>query len=113
MDEQISLWDALEILEPGDYVKTHGPPIPVDKLSDYIGKLVVSYVSTQSYYWYRVYRLEKVKWKDEALKLPTCILYDGKPQRGYITYYPWGGTGYEIYELRPCDEKNTGYIERR
>jgi len=111
--EQICLFDMQTELKPGDYVKTHGPVIPAEQYSDYLGKLVVTDVSTESFYWFRVEKLERIYAKDEALKLFTCILSDGRPHHNsYITNYPWGGPGYEIYELRPCDERNEGYIPR-
>lgn len=111
--DQISLFDIVQQeLKPGDYVKTHGPAIPPDERPNYINKLVVIDVSTESFLWYRVARLEKYIPYDEALGIYHSILFDGPRQRGHITHWPWKDPTNELYELRPCDEKNEGYIER-
>ena len=50
--DQISLFDIVQQeLKPGDYVKTHGPAIPPDERPNYINKLVVIDVSTESFLW--------------------------------------------------------------
>lgn len=111
--DQLSLFDMVQQeLKPGDYVKTHGPPIPPEERPNYVGKLVVTDCSTESFVWYRVARLEKYIPYDEALGIYQSVLSHGTKHLGFITHYPFKGPGYQIFELRPCDEKNEGYIER-
>ena len=97
MKGQISFWDLLENIEPGDRVKTHGAVIPHIMRSAFIGKTVVVDKSTQSMDIFVAGILEGYIPYGNTYR---SIVYIGEKQRQLITHMP----GVEIFELQPWSE---------
>lgn len=74
-----SLFDS--VLEPGDYVESHGKRLTFDEIEQRKGEMIILDCSTQSHAWYKAVLVEEIIQADGRRRL---IYYDGKKQRGYI-----------------------------
>ena len=115
MYKQLTIFDLCPASQPepdvGEWLEHPGPVIPRIMLPGYIGKKILTDMSTQSHKWYKVGILEEIRQgfcyqynacvNGEYKKMPCelLIVFDGKKQRGMLNLT----MGEVVYECLPWD----------
>lgn len=82
LSNQLSLFDRLELKEPGDYVEEHGRELSFDELEEMVGRLIVYDCSTQSHEWLKIVRVVEIYHYPDGHR--RLIYSDGTKMHGFV-----------------------------